>query len=166
MSTLNEHDRENLVAYLDGELGEEAAQALEAKINLDPAARAEVDALRQTWGMLDYLPRPAPSSSFTMRTMERLSVERLPARTAKMPIADRRKWFAYAGWAAAILAAAAGGFGLATLFWPPPRNHVERDEILVKHLGVVEKLGQFQNVDDIAFLQALADPDLFGEEGS
>ncbi|MBI3412094.1 MAG: hypothetical protein HY040_27500 [Planctomycetes bacterium] len=166
MSTLNDQDRENLVAYLDGELGEEAAQALEAKLNVDPTARAEVEALRQTWGMLDYLPRPAPSTTFTTRTMDRLSVERLSVRTGKMPVAARTRWLSYVGWAAAVLVAAAGGFGLANLIWPAAKNHVERDEILVKHLGVVEKLGQYQNVDDIAFLQALADPDLFGEEES
>ena len=43
---LNDEDRENLVAYLDGELDEASAQALESKLSLDPVSRAEADALR------------------------------------------------------------------------------------------------------------------------
>src|SRR5438105_6476999 len=85
MSALNDDDRANLTAYLDGELDEDAAQALEAKLSQDPDARAEVEQLRQTWTMLDYLPRAAPSSSFTHRTMEKLSLEKRPIETGKMP---------------------------------------------------------------------------------
>src|SRR5262245_47531352 len=135
MSTLNDQDRENLVAYLDGELDEQTAQVLEAKLNRDPSARAEVDALRQTWGMLDYLPKPAPSRSFTTRTLERLSVERFSAPTMKMPLPPRARRWAVVGWAAAILLAASGGFGLANLIWPAGNTHVQQDEVLVKHLS-------------------------------
>jgi len=54
---LNEDDKAELVAYLDGELDEVATQAVEAKIASDPDARAELDALRLTCGMLDFCPR-------------------------------------------------------------------------------------------------------------
>ena len=64
-SPLNERERADLVAWLDGELEGEAA-------------RAEADALRKTWELLDYLPRPEPSASFTHRTLSRLA----PARGA------------------------------------------------------------------------------------
>src|SRR5262249_41070651 len=70
MPQLTDEDRANLVAYLDGELDAEAAQALEAKLSVDPTARAEADALKRTWELLDYLPRPEPSPSFTHRTLE------------------------------------------------------------------------------------------------
>ena len=49
MSSLSEEDRANLVAYLDGELDDDAARALEAKLSLDPDARAEAETLRKTW---------------------------------------------------------------------------------------------------------------------
>src|SRR5689334_13497098 len=74
--TLSEQDRADLVAYLDGELPRPARHALEAKLSLDPRARAEADALRRTWELLDYLPRPQPSSGFTNRTLERISAQR------------------------------------------------------------------------------------------
>ena len=39
---LSNEDRENLVAYLDGELDAKAARALEARLNLDAEARAVI----------------------------------------------------------------------------------------------------------------------------
>ena len=43
---LSDDDRADLVAYLDGELDEEASRALESKLSLDPKARAEADSLK------------------------------------------------------------------------------------------------------------------------
>ena len=71
---LSENDKAELVAYLDGELDEQATQAVEARLATDADARAELDTLKQTWGMLDYLPKASPSPNFTNRTMERLTL--------------------------------------------------------------------------------------------
>ena len=70
---LNEQEKADLVAFLDGELNGEAAHALEAKLSLDPAARAEAESLKRTWGLLDYLPKPEPSPNFTHRTLEKMA---------------------------------------------------------------------------------------------
>src|SRR5207248_2727321 len=106
---LSENDKAELVAYLDGELDEHATQAVEAKLATDADARAELDTLKQTWGMLDYLPKASPSPNFTNRTMERLSLEKV---TATMPTTSSSKpipapprpasWLATVGWAAAV----------------------------------------------------------------
>ncbi len=63
---------EDLVAFLDGELDPEMNEAVEAKIGVDATVRAEADALKKTWDLLDYLPRPEPSPNFTERTLSRL----------------------------------------------------------------------------------------------
>lgn len=161
MSALNEEDRANLAAYLDGELDEEASQALEAKLNLDPKARAELDALRQTWGLLDHLPRPTPSASFTNRTMERLSIERIPAATGSLHAGSAWKSLA---WAAAILVAAACGFAISTLLWPRSNAQDVLDDVIQKHQRVVENFAVYRHVDDLGFLSALDQPGLFGDE--
>src|SRR5437879_1691136 len=101
---LNEDEKAELVAYLDGELDDAATQAVEAKIATNPDARAELDSLKQTWGMLDYLPKASPSATFTNRTMERLSLEKMPAKKT-MPMPGSRPWLGRLGWAAAVLVA-------------------------------------------------------------
>jgi anti-sigma factor RsiW len=158
---LSEQERENLVAYLDGELDEESTQALEAKLNLDAEARAEAEAMKRTWGLLHYLPRPEPAADFTHRTLEKLALKK-PIETGLMPRVTSRGWLG-AGWAAAILLAAGlGWWGAGLLTKPSPVS--SEDEQLVRHLRVIQKLPLYEQVDDIEFLRALDHPDLFGEE--
>jgi anti-sigma factor RsiW len=102
---LSDQERENLIAYLDGELTESEAQALEGKLNRDPKVRAEVDALRRTWDLLDYLPKPEPSVSFTNRTMDRVTTMLPPAHGW----GRGRRWLLGLSWAAALLLATLAG---------------------------------------------------------
>ncbi len=106
---LNDEDRANLVAYLDGELEGPSARALEAKLNTDPQARAEAETFRRAWELPDYLPRPEPSPTFTSRTMNRVSAYR-PVPGPFRFFRPWRPWALGIGWAAAVLLAAAGGF--------------------------------------------------------
>lgn len=164
MSILSDDDRENLSAYLDGELDEEASHALEAKINLDPEARAEVEALKQAWGMLDYLPRPQPSTGFTHRTLEKLSLVQMgkALETGRMP-APGSGLLRYIAWAAAFLAMTGAGLGASFLLWHQPRDQ-GAEEPLVRHLRVLEKWRQYEHIDDLDFLKSMDHPDMFGDE--
>lgn len=160
---LDEQDREDLSAYLDGELDKKTARALEAKLSIDPVARGEAETLRRAWDMLDYLPRPEPSPNFTHRTMERLSAQ-LP-KSELVPRAPARTWIPGLAWAAAVLLAATAGFaGMNSL---TQRQHDDADQQLVRDLRIIENVKPFEHVDDIDFLHKLAnpnDPDLFGDE--
>jgi anti-sigma factor RsiW len=165
MSPLNEEDRANLVSYLDGELDEETAQALEAKLNLDPQARTEADALRQAWGMLDYLPRAEPSPSFTHRTMEKLALVKKGTSTQLIqPSWWRLRWRAAAGTAALLLLAAGLGLGLGAYFGGAPDAGAAADAAMIRHLRVAEKWRYYENADDLEFVRQLAQPDLFGDD--
>lgn len=117
-ANLSEQERADLVAYLDGELQGEAARALEAKLQLHPATRAEADALRRTWELLDYLPRSQPSTAFTQRTLQRLK----PMRSA-----EQRRWRVRClglGWLATLLLC--GWAGYAGYHWLAPLPVGER----------------------------------------
>ncbi len=168
---LNEDEKAELVAYLDGELDEASTQAVEAKIAADPTTRAELDALKQTWGMLDYLPKANPSPNFTHRTLERLTLENVPA-SKTMPMPSRtRPWIIGASWAAAVLLAIGVGYLSTTRLWPttstpPPEPIPDADLPLVRHLRIAEKWEQYENTDDLDFVKKLSHPDLFGEDPS
>ncbi len=159
---LNEQEKADLVAFLDGELKGEAARALEAKISLNPAARAEAESLKRTWGLLDYLPKPEPSPNFTNRTLEKMA----PIPTApQRPIRRRslRPWWIGAGWAAAIVAAASAGYiGVGMTRTRPDAT----DPDLARDLRVIENKRFYDHVDDLDFLKSLDKPDLFGEDAS
>ncbi len=156
---LSDQERADLVAYLDGELSGEAARAVEAKLSLNPAFRAEADALRRTWELLDFLPRPQPSARFTHRTMERLS----PLRTGEQRWRDR--WRASClglGWAAALLLAGWGGYaGYNRLVSREPG-----EPELLRDLRIIENKRMYDRIENLDFWQALDSPDLFGNEAS
>jgi anti-sigma factor RsiW len=155
--SLSDEERDDLVAYLDGELDEEAARAMEAKLSLDPRLRAEADALKTAWDLLEYLPRSEPSPGFTHRTLERLSSVRA---TQRAGAGSWNPWAVAAAWAAGVLIAAFIGFGgMSALLSKQPT-----DEDLVRDLRILENKRLYESVDDIRFLQKLADPELFGED--
>src|SRR5262249_41087596 len=133
--SLNDHERDNLTAYLDGELDKQTARALEAKLSVNTEARGEAEALRRTWEMLDYLPRPEPSPEFTHRTLERLTGA--PPSDASSRRGGRFRLYR-AGWAAAILAAIVAGYAAT-------HRHLQQapfdpDRQLVDDLHVVQNL--------------------------
>jgi anti-sigma factor RsiW len=152
---LNDEERDDLVAYLDGQLDDEKARQVAARLSLDAKARAEADALGRVWDLLDYLPRPEPSPSFTHRTLERVSVLR-PSQTVRR----RRRWVVPVAWAAGVLLAAAAGFAGVTFL--TPRDHT--DENLARDLRVIENKRLYDPVDDMDFLWELSRPDLFGDD--
>jgi anti-sigma factor RsiW len=165
MASLSPEERANLVAFLDGELDEETSQTLEAKLNLDPQARAEAEALRQAWGLLDYLPKAEPSPTFTNRTMERLSLARASS-TQLMPRRKLRRlpWPAAVSWAAAILIAAGGGLAVGSYLGSDMSETAGPDAPMIQHLRIAEKWRYYENAEDLDFLRQLAQPDLFGDD--
>jgi anti-sigma factor RsiW len=154
---LDDEQREDLVAYLDGELDEAEARHVEARISQDPAVRAEVESMKRTWELLDYLPRVEPSPSFTHRTVSLVTAEHVAALKSRQ---QRRRWLQGAGWAAAVLVAALGGFAGVTFLAP----HEPTDEDLVHDLRLIENQKLYEQIDGVGFLKSLDQPDLFGDD--
>lgn len=167
MAQISDEDRAELVAYLDGELDEQASQAFEARLTRELHLRTEAEALKKTWELLDYLPKAEPSPSFTNRTMERLAV---PS-TGKVATGKPRRpaWLLPVGWAAAMLLAMGSGLLAGHYLWPaatpvqstPPVDMealINRDKELIFHKRL------YENGYDIDFLRELGRSQEFGGE--
>jgi anti-sigma factor RsiW len=164
---MSEEEQAELVAFLDGELHGEEARAIEARLGRDPALRAEADSLKRAWDLLDFLPQPEPSPSFTEKTLSRIEPAGLPRRSAALPsgvsLAGSAPWGRVAlgvGWAAALLLA--GWLGYRAYGWVSPRE--PGDAELVRDLRVIENKRLYDLVDDVSFLEQLDHPDLFGDD--
>jgi anti-sigma factor RsiW len=165
VSTLNDKEREELVAYLDGELEGKRAREVAARISLDPKVRAEAEALSRAWDLLEYLPKAEPSTGFTHRTLERLAVTHRAPRLA--PAGRWRRWVMVLGWAAAVLLVAGLSFALASRLWPARPAAAEPVDVeaeMVRHLRVIQNQRLYELAEDLDFLLALDDPSLFGDE--
>ena len=153
---LNEDDRALLIAYLDGELDEEATQKVETRFSQDSTFRFEAMSLRRTWELLDFLPKVEPSATFAHRTLASLTT-RLPAGSAGLIPGG---WKFKATWAAAVLIAGVVGFVIVTCWLP----HEPSDKELVRDLHIIENKRLYEQVGSLDYLRELDRPDLFGED--
>ncbi len=156
---------DDLIAYLDGELDDAAAEAVENKLADDPAARTRADEYKKSYDLLDFLPKPEPSSTFATRTVSRLMP--VPAASGPQPaqpVVRRRVWPEALAWTVlAVLVgvmAFAGYRGWRQATTPPPAD------LPISDMPVIESLPLYAGVDDLAFLRGLHAADLFDTDSA
>jgi len=150
----DEQRREELIAYLDGELSADRVAAVEEQLSSDAEVRTDLQQLSAVWDCLDELPRTTVDEKFASSTVEMvaLSAERdLHARRAGAP----RRWLLLAS-ACGVLTLA--GYALAALVWP------SADDQLLVDLPVVANLDLYQQVEDVDFLRRLANEVTWNED--
>ena len=79
-------DETELISYLDGELDAAAARKVEAKLAADPALRARAAALKRSFDLLDFLPKPEASRDFTTRTLDKLPAVKSSPENRPVPV--------------------------------------------------------------------------------
>lgn len=154
MASISDEDREELTAYLDGEADAETRTRMEARLNREPALRAEADALKKAWELLDHLPRTEPSTKFTSQTLDRLSAIRTSSTaTLTVPIPARRvPWVLLATAVLSLML----GWGITNVLLKSRNQTLNLDDpLLVKELRLVDNLPYYLAVENLEFLQAL-----------
>jgi len=153
---LTAEQRDNLVAYLDGELEEAETQYIDQVLAKSEVARHEVEALARTWELLDLLPKPNATEGFTDRTITTLKVSEMA-----VPLTEQA-WFAYvrkgaiaAVWVAVLSLCGAGGYLLATRAVPNPQAQLMTDLPLIRNLDV------YLEIEDLDFVRELQRSNLF-----
>ena len=156
---LPQEQRDNLVAYLDGELNDETTQGIEQSLARSAKVRQEVEALRVTWDMLDHLPRTRASDEFTEKTLSTIKTgdihQQVPDTTRRNRARNGVVWAV--GAAGLVLAAGLGFF--ATNRWVS----TEADD-LVRELPVIERFEVYTEVGSVEFLRELQESGVFDEE--
>ena len=155
---LNAEQREDLVAYLDGELPDEQVQQIDQIISRSEVARHEVEALARTWEMLDVLPPMRASDDFASKTLTNLKALDEPF------ILTEQWWFNYvkrssvvAAWLLALTICGWVGFQITRAWIPNPNEELLRD------LPFLENLHQYEEASDIEFLKQLKQSGLFDD---
>ena len=147
---LTSEQRANLVAYLDGELEDYPSQEIDRILARSEVARHEVEALSRVWEMLDILPCPKASSTFTERTMSTLQLAESPRRLSNQPwLASVQRAGTVVMWASALTLCAAVGFFAAFEWYPNPNRE------LLEELPVVRRLNDYEEIQSIEFLRQL-----------
>jgi hypothetical protein len=154
---LNPEERANLAAYIDGELTETESRVIATKLSLSAVARRELDQLKKTWELLDFLPRPAASPFFPERT---LSSVRAIESHAGWWTRGTGAWLGRTLRLLACLAVAAlsAGLGFALSRWAVSDPSAR----MVQDLSLAERLEQYEEVGTFDFLEELAKSKEFG----
>ncbi|HUY35385.1 MAG TPA: hypothetical protein VMV69_21760 [Pirellulales bacterium] len=146
---------EELVAYLDGELGADESRHIERLLADDPRVRVELKRLDQTWELLDGLPRAAVEPNFTRSTVEMIAVnvaDEIEHERVREPWHRRRAWWFGSG---CVLAAALAGVFAGDKIASYP------NERLLDELTVLEHLEAYRQTPRLEFLREAQAEKLF-----
>jgi anti-sigma factor RsiW len=144
---LSAEQRADLVAYLDGELGDEEARSIEQTLGGSEVARHEVEMLGRTWELLDTLPVASASTEFAAKTLASIRVEKVPVSVDWRPYA--RRGLIGLGWVTCLAAVAVIGFA-AGRNWIP-----QADDVYVRELPMLERLDAYRDVGSLEMLHEL-----------
>jgi anti-sigma factor RsiW len=150
--------REELVAYLDGELNAEQSRQVEQRAAVEPEARRMLQDFDRTWHMLDELDAPPTSEDFTRTTLEMVALAAVNDVENAKAEAPRRRLRAGLWAALGIVGAAAAGFFIVASLLPDPNAQLLQD------LPLLENYDQYREVQSIDFLRALNEAKLFAED--
>jgi hypothetical protein len=156
---LSPEERANLAAYLDGELTENEERVIVTKLSLSRTARQDLESLKQTWELLEYLPRPQASADFPERTLT--TIRSLESRALFWDRSARLWGTQIAKMAICLLLAAASlalGFALVRWAWPDPAVRLAQRLSLAEHLDEYQEVGSFQLLEELANSKAFGGP--------
>jgi len=163
---------ENLIAYLDGELSDQAAADVEKTLATNSAARENVEKMTRTWELLDLLPEVKASQNFTEKTLTVIQAQST-ASTQTSSATDVQNDLQHSRIQTQLATVARHAAGFFVLFLiasigfqstyqssrlPRPRNK------LIQELPVIERLDEYQSTGSIEFLQALHESRLFHDK--
>lgn len=162
-------EKEELVAYLDGELPDEVASRVEKSLVEDARVRRDVEQLTKTFDLLDLLPTSQASDGFAEKT---LTAIRTQADTPKAESTDKEAtsaksrsdysqraivWGIRAAAFLGLLFVATIGFNGAF-----KQNSEPMDELLTE-LPLIQRLDEYHEIGDVEFLKSLSESGLFDE---
>ncbi len=143
----SELDDEILVAYLDGELPTDEADAVRARITRDPELKKRVEELQASWALLDQLPVPSPNPALAQSTIELITQG--IAQSEQVTIVNRLRQFRW--YALAIVSAATVLVGV----WISSSQNRSFQQSVVSDLFVLTHLRELESIDSQDWLDKL-----------
>ncbi len=145
--------KRNMVAYLDGELSERDMQDLDDLLVSDSDARSDAEQLRQTWDLLDVLPRPMVTDEFSAQPLATIQAVKDDAPPEPSPW--RQRGLLAIVWLLLLSASGVAGVWLSDYLNPDSTTE------LMANLPVLERLDQYQSIGDLTFVESLAETGRF-----
>ncbi|MCE9544566.1 MAG: hypothetical protein K8T25_03475 [Planctomycetia bacterium] len=156
--------REEIVAYLDGELSAEDSREVEERLATDPQFRSQLQQFERAWRLLDELPRTEPDAKLSATTVSIVAVraaDEMQRERQQWPRQYVRGWVLSAG---SMLLALLLGFGMvagAAALLSRAGVAPDADARLLADLPLLDNLDYYQQIDSVDFLRQLDKSGLF-----
>jgi len=159
LTRLNPEQRENLIAYLDGELDDAQASEIEQALSESPVARHDVEMLSRTWDLLNVLPSAKATDQFSRRTLSSIHAAEESSGDVRWRVAARiaRRCAALVLWTGALGLCAYVGFEATGRWTPQPYDQ------LLDEYEVIANYDAYSAVGDIEFLKTLESKRTFAD---
>lgn len=157
---LTPEQREELVAYLDGELDSTSQESIESSLSENQVARHDLNQLSKTYDLLNFLPRVTPNPDLAQRTLSRIEVRESQVWTSKsISLGHLRRYAMGTLWFVLISATAVGAYQLSLQFRSDPV------QLLLEDLPVIENVDRYSVIDgDLELLRKLREEKIFDNE--
>lgn len=165
----SDKEKEELIAYLDGELPDEAASRVEKSLVADASVRRDVEQLTKTFDLLDLLPASKASDGFAEKTLTAIrtqedgpkskatkkeaAVEKPRPNVSQRAMTWGVRGIAFLGLMFVVAVGFNGAFN---------QNSEPIDELLTE-FPVIQRLDEYQEIGDVEFLKSLSESGLFDE---
>lgn len=164
----SDKSKEDLIAYLDGELPDESASAVENSLVNDASVRRDVEQLTRTFDLLDLLPTSKASDGFAEKTLTAIRTQaRVPDSESvadDVPVGQPSnlprtaiQWGLRAVALLGLMFVAVVGFNGSFHQGSKPIDE------LLSELPLIQRLDQYQEIGDVKFLNQLSESGLFDE---
>ena len=159
LTRLNPEQRENLIAYLDGELDDGQVSEIEQALADSPVARHDVEMLSRTWDLLNVLPSAKATDEFSRRTLSSIRAAEESSGDVRWRDVARtaRRSAALALWTAALGLCAYAGFEATSRWAPQPYDQ------LLDEYEIIANYDAYSAVGDIDFLKTLESKRTFAD---
>jgi|CXWL01.1.fsa_nt_gi anti-sigma factor RsiW len=157
---LSPEKREELVAYLDGELDPSKLEEVESSLSANQVARHDLNQLSRCYDLLNYLPRVTPNPELTQKTLVGIQVRESQVWTApQVSLGGFRRYLIGGVWFAVLCGTALGAYHFSqSLFLNPV-------DLLLEDLPVIQNVDRYSEIDgEIEFLKKLQSEQIFDEK--
>ena len=149
---------EELIAYLDGELETNAHSELEQRLENEPELQQRLEDYRQSWELLDELPRATVDHAFARSTLVVVAVSAAHDNRRNETARRQRSILSSVLFGLTVVSASVAGYFTVDWILQAEDRQIARD------LPLIENLDAYRHAESVEFLEALAEQDWFAVE--
>lgn len=159
ITRLTQEQRDDLIAYLDGELDQSSVETVEASLSQNQVARHDLNQLSKTYDLLNFLPKVKTGPELTQQTLSKIEIRESEVwKPIRVDLGGFRRFVIGVAWIILLSASAIAAYQISQHYSPDPA------QLLLQDLPVIQNMDRYSEVQDMEFLRELQRSGAFEEK--